>query len=64
MLATRRPAVNGRKRKRSAVLRPGIVAACRESGRSRWHVTEVLRGNRQPSTYLKRILKAHGLEAE
>lgn len=60
MVATRRSAVNVRKRR--VVLRPGIVAACREACRSRQHVTEVLRGNRKPSPHLQRILKTHGLE--
>ena len=63
MLAKNKSAVNrrpyvGRNRK---VLRPGIAAICRESDRSRQHVTEVLRGRRKPSAHLARIIHQHGL---
>ncbi|MDD5705097.1 MAG: hypothetical protein PHR35_04170 [Kiritimatiellae bacterium] len=65
MIVTQKSDVNGRKRrKRHTILRPGITAACREARRSRWHVTEVLRGNREPSNFLRRILKEHGLEVK
>ena len=51
-----------RRRHSPAVLRPGIVAFCRDHGYSRQHVTEVLRGERDGSARLLRLLAARGLE--
>lgn len=47
---------------RDTVLRPGIVSISRQSGRSRFHITEVLRGNRDASPELTAIIHKHGLE--